>query len=108
LPARRNVALIDRLLRADALVVAGQAASHCVRFSLDDLLRDAVGRDPDLAGRVYVLEDCMSPVVIADPAGGTPLFDFSPQFQQALESWTALGVNIVRSTTPMADWPGMG
>jgi nicotinamidase-related amidase len=106
-PARRNVELIERLLRSDALVVAGQAASHCVRFSLDDLLREAVTRDPSLPRRIYLLEDCMSPVVIADPAGGAPLFDFTPQFEEAVERWRALGVNVVRSTTPMAGWPGL-
>jgi nicotinamidase-related amidase len=107
-PAKRNIELIERLLHAEALLVAGQAASHCVRFSLDDLLREAAGRDPSLPRRIYVLEDCMSAVVVASPDGGAPLFDFTPRFEEALARWRALGVNVVRSTTPMAEWPGMG
>jgi nicotinamidase-related amidase len=106
-PAHRNLELIERLLDADALVIAGQAASHCVRFSLDDLLRETAGRDPRPPARIYVLEDCMSPVVVADPAGGASLFDFTPQFEAALARWRAFGVHVVRSTTPVAEWPGM-
>ena len=36
--AERNVALIERLLEFDAVIVAGQAKSHCVAWTIDDLL----------------------------------------------------------------------
>ena len=56
----RNVALLEHLLGFDAVVIAGQAKSHCVAWTIDDLLADA----PTLAERTYLLEDCTSPVVV--------------------------------------------
>ena len=41
----------------DAVIVAGQAKSHCVAWTVDDLLQDV----PEIAPRLYLLEDCSSP-----------------------------------------------
>src|SRR5262249_35675671 len=61
--AAKNAALIDRLLAFDRVIVAGQAKSHCVAWTVDDLLTEIRSRDEGLAGKVYLLEDCTSPVV---------------------------------------------
>ena len=37
---KRNQQLIERLLRYDAVVIAGQAKSHCVAWTIQDLLSD--------------------------------------------------------------------
>src|SRR5919201_919725 len=37
----KNTALIDKLLKFDAVVVAGQAKSHCLAWTIDDLLDEA-------------------------------------------------------------------
>lgn len=34
-----NTALINRLKEADRLIIAGQALSHCVRFTLLDIIK---------------------------------------------------------------------
>lgn len=59
-----NSALIEHLLAGDRLIIAGQAKSHCVAWTVADLLSEIQQRDPQLAQRVYLLEDCMSPVVV--------------------------------------------
>jgi nicotinamidase-related amidase len=106
--AQRNTALEDALLAADALVVAGQAASHCVKSTLEDLSEAIRSRDPALARRVYLLRDCMSSVAVPDPARpGTFLFDFTPQTEAALARMEAAGMHVVETTTPMGRWPGM-
>jgi nicotinamidase-related amidase len=106
--AERNEALVERLLASDALVVAGQAASHCVRSSLDDLLEAIQARDPRLAERVYVLRDCMSAVAVPDPVRpGAFLADFTPQAEAAFARWQAAGMHLVESTTPLSEWPAM-
>jgi nicotinamidase-related amidase len=106
--AERNEALVERLLAADALVVAGQAASHCVKSTLEDLLDAIASRDRALARRVYVLRDCMSSVAVPDPdRPGGFLFDFTPQTEQALSRLAAAGMHVVESTVPMKAWPGM-
>lgn len=99
--AQRNGPLYDRLLSADALYVAGQASSHCVRSSVDDLLDEIVRRDPALAPRVHVLVDCMSAVAVPDGAGGF-VADFTPQAEAALARWEAAGLKLVRSGDPLA------
>jgi len=106
--AERNPALVDELLGSDVLVMAGQAASHCVKSSVDDLLDEMRARDPALARKVYLLTDCMSSVAVPDPSRpGELLFDFTPQTEEALRGYEAAGMRLVKSTTPMADWPGL-
>ena len=103
--AARNERLIEELLGADLLIVAGQAASHCVMSSVDDLLAEVERRDRSLAGKVYLLEDCMSSVVVRDAVDGEKvLFDFTTRFEEAKERWRAAGVRITRSDRPMKEW----
>ena len=105
--AARNERLIGELLAADAVIVAGQAASHCVKSTMEDLLREIAARDPGLAGRFYLLADCMSSVAVPDPESpGRFAFDFTPQAETALQRFAAAGVHVVRSAEPMAAWPG--
>jgi nicotinamidase-related amidase len=102
---QRNSALLERLLASDALLVAGQAASHCVKSTLEDLLREIRRRDASLARRVYVLRDCMSAVAVPDPEHpGELLFDFTPQAEACLETLAEAGMHVVESTAPIRDW----
>ncbi|MGF1482107.1 MAG: isochorismatase [Cyanophyceae cyanobacterium] len=96
--AHKNTALIDRLLAYDVLIVAGQAKSHCVAWTVEDLLTEIKSRDPKLAHQVYLLEDCSSPVVIGEAV------DFTAQADAAFERFAHAGINIVRSSTAIADW----
>jgi nicotinamidase-related amidase len=106
--AQRNTQFIKTLLEADAVIIAGQAASHCVKSSIEDLLSEIKAQDESLARKVYILEDCMSAVAVPDPARpGEFVFDFTPQAQAALQLFAAEGMNVVRSTDPVASWPGI-
>ncbi len=104
--AQRNTAFIKTLLTSDAVIVAGQAASHCVRSSIDDLLGEIAAQDPKLAGKVYLLTDCMSAVTVPDGKGGLAA-DFTPQAEAALQRFADAGMHLVRSTEPMEAWPGL-
>ncbi len=98
--AQKNAAFIDHLLSFDAVVVAGQAKSHCVAWTVDDLLTEIQARDPQLAQKVYLLEDCTSPVVVPG------VVDFTEQGDAAYARFAEAGMHVVTSTVPMADWPG--
>jgi nicotinamidase-related amidase len=100
----RNAALLDALLAEDAIIVAGQAASHCVKSSIEDLLDEIRRRDPALARKVYVLVDCMSSVAVPDGEGGF-FADFTPQAEAALARFAEAGMHLVRSTDPIESWP---
>lgn len=94
-------ALAASLLTYDAIIVAGQAKSHCVAWTLDDLLSEIQARDPRLAERVYLLDDCTSPVVVPG------VVDYSAPAEAAFARFAAAGMRVVRSVDPMPEWPGM-
>jgi nicotinamidase-related amidase len=96
----RNTELVDKLLGFDAVVVAGQAKSHCVAWTIDDLLGDEDVRE-QLAERTYLLEDCTSPVVVSG------VVDYTDEADAAFERYAAAGMHVVRSTDPINGWPGM-
>lgn len=99
--AHRNHGFIERLLGFDALIVAGQAKSHCVAWTVQDLLNEIQSRDASLARKVYLLTDCTSPVVVPG------VVDFSNDAERAYARFAAAGMHLVRSTEPIASWPGI-
>jgi nicotinamidase-related amidase len=54
-----NTALVEALDRAELLLVAGEASSHCVRATTEHLVAHLPAGRPE---RVVLLTDCMSPV----------------------------------------------
>lgn len=103
--AQKNTLFIKTLLEADAVLIAGQAASHCVKSSIEDLLGEIKAQDPALAKKVYVLRDCMSAVAVPDGRGGF-LADFTDDAEAAFDRFANAGMNVVRSTEKIDTWPG--
>ena len=101
--AEPNRQLLDHLLEYDALIVAGQAKSHCVAWTVSDLRDEIARRDPDgtqgLARRVFLLEDATSPVVV-------PGADFTDAADAAYADFERAGMVRVQSTDPLEEWPG--
>jgi nicotinamidase-related amidase len=104
--AQRNTQFLHTLLAADAVVIAGQAASHCVKSTIDDLLGEIAAQDPALAKKVYLVTDCMSAVTVPDGKGGF-VADFTAQAEAALQKFADAGMHLVRSTDPIASWPDL-
>jgi nicotinamidase-related amidase len=100
--AKKDRALIGTLLEFDAVVIAGQAKSHCVAWTIDDLLQSVLKHDSALASKVYLLEDCTSPVVIPD------VIDYSNEADAAFKRFTDAGMHVVHSVDPIASWSGIG
>lgn len=96
--AQKNKGLIQHLLTFDAVAIAGQAKSHCVAWTIDDLLSEIQQIDPTLANKIYLLEDCSSPVVVPG------VVDFTEAAHQAYQKFEAAGMTIVRSTSPISTW----
>jgi len=78
-----NRALIERLDRADLLLIAGEASSHCVRATTEDVVANLPSGRAD---KVVLLTDCMSPV-----AG------FEAQHAAFLDGMRARGVRLATS-----------
>lgn len=79
-----NRELLASLDKADVLLVAGEAGSHCVRASVRDLVEHIPGCRPE---RIVLLTDCMSPVP-----------GFENEQRAFLEQMAALGVQLQQST----------
>jgi nicotinamidase-related amidase len=89
-PTKRD--LVDHLLGFDEILVAGEARSHCVAWTVDDLLREIQASDPALARKVVLLDDCASPVVVPG------IVDFTDAAEAAYARFAAAGMRRVRST----------
>ena len=92
---------LQALLGFDALIIAGQAKSHCVGWTVADLLAEPEARVTGLARRVYLLEDCMSSVVVPG------VVDFTERANHAFQRFAEAGMHLVKSTTPIERWPEM-
>lgn len=95
----------DKIMQAlnshDAVIITGQAKSHCVAWTIADLLDDALAVDSRLVEKVYLLEDCTSPVVVPDA------IDYTDEANAAFRRFSEHGMHVVRSTDPMGTWPGL-
>ena len=91
----KNEALYRKLMAFDAVIIAGQAKSHCVAWTVSDLLDSIQSEDPDLAQKVYLLDDCASAVCVPD------VIDFTDDAESAYQRFADAGMHVVRSTDVM-------
>jgi nicotinamidase-related amidase len=93
--ASANRPLVEHLLSFDTVVVAGEAKSHCVAWTVEDLLEEIRARDARLARRVVLLDDCSSPVVVPG------VVDFTDAAEAAYARFAAAGMRRLRSVDPI-------
>jgi nicotinamidase-related amidase len=94
--ANKNTKLIQMLLDFDTVIIAGQAKSHCVAWTIADLLTEIELLDKNLAKKIYLLEDCTSPVVVPN------IIDFSDRADAAFQSFANAGMNLIQSTNKLS------
>ncbi|MGK7958033.1 MAG: isochorismatase, partial [Crocosphaera sp.] len=97
--AKKNSTFLNKLLSFDKIIIAGQAKSHCVAWTVEDLLTEIEQKDPNLAKKVYLLEDCTSAVVVPN------VIDFTDKADEAFQRFSDAGMNRVNSTDDMDSWP---
>jgi nicotinamidase-related amidase len=86
----KSKAFLDMLEGNDIILVAGEAESHCVLETVEDLV-EAFGGKPDVLDRIYVLKDCTSPVV-------HPAVDFHAIALAQFAEYEKKGVHFINST----------
>jgi nicotinamidase-related amidase len=96
--AAKNTSLIQHLFEFDAVIIAGQAKSHCVAWTIADLLTEIQEKDASLAKKVYLLEDCTSPVVVPG------VVDYTEPADEAFQRFAKAGMHLVQSTQPLVSW----
>ncbi len=95
--AQANTPLVSALLDYDAIVIAGQAKSHCVAWTVADLLAEIQKRDPALAQKVYLLEDGTSPVVVPG------VVDFTDSAEATYQTFAAAGMHLTTTEVPLGE-----
>jgi nicotinamidase-related amidase len=93
-----NTRLFDHLMSFDRVYVFGQAKSHCVLSTLQDLRRHIERTDRSRMGRIFILEDAMSPVPAPPLDPLPPALDFPRVADAALREFRAAGMRVVRTT----------
>ena len=84
---------IDTLQKVDALIIAGQAKSHCVAWTISDLLEDIQQTDPRWRARSTCWRTAPPPVVV-------PGADFTEAGDGPLRGFAEAGMHRVKSTDP--------
>ncbi len=93
-----NAPFFQMLMDYDRIYVFGQAKSHCVLSTLNDLRDHITKVDPKLLDKVWVLEDAMSPVPAPPLSPLPPALDFPRIADRAIEDFRKSGMRIVKTT----------
>jgi nicotinamidase-related amidase len=93
--ASKNHSFFRNVVEHDLIFIAGQAKSHCVAWTISDLLEQIRAYNPALAQKVYLLEDCTSPVVVPG------VVDYTDQADAAFQGFASAGMHLVQSTDPI-------
>jgi nicotinamidase-related amidase len=96
--AIRNPRYLQIVQNFDAVLIAGQAKSHCVAWTVADLLADIQAVDSGLARKVMLIEDCTSPVVVPG------VVDFTAPADEAYARFAAAGMIVTRSISSPDEW----
>lgn len=96
-----NTPFFDALMQHDRIYVFGQASSHCVMSSLQDMLEQVKAVHPSWVEKIWILEDAMSPVP-APPLKPLPdSLNFPAIAERALQDFVAAGMNVAKTTDPI-------
>lgn len=82
----------------DKVVLAGQAKSHCVSWTIDDIIRFIPEQERHLLKKVYVLEDCTSPVVVEN------VINYAREADENFKRFRESGINMITSSDDIGDW----
>ena len=96
--SEKNSRFLQMLLEYDQVVIAGQAKSHCVAWTVNDLLAEIQQSDVKLAEKIYLVDDLTSPVVVPG------VVDYTEPADAAFAKASDAGMHVVQSTNPIGDW----
>lgn len=99
--AKEDRSIVNKLLDFDAVFIAGQAKSHCVAWSIEDLYKEFSTIDVKLANKIYILQDCMSPVVVSG------VIDYTDEANKTFQKFAERGMNLIDSTQSIKQLPGV-
>jgi nicotinamidase-related amidase len=84
---------LDLLRKRDYVLIAGEASSHCVLETIEDLVEE-FGKKRGALEKFYVLRDCTSPVQ-------HPQIDFAALTKKRFAEFEKAGIRFINSTDPL-------
>ena len=94
-----NGCFLQMLQEADLIAVAGEASSHCVKATIEQV---AAHIGDEHIKKFKLLTDCMSPVPAVVGADGSVLADFPALADQFLTDMEARGMELTTSVDFLA------
>jgi nicotinamidase/pyrazinamidase len=94
-----NGRFLTMLQEADIIAVAGEASSHCVKATMEQVAEN-IGEEH--MKKFRLLTDCMSPVPAIKAPDGTMIVDFPAIADQFLKDMAARGMELTTSTQFLA------
>ena len=88
---KKNSAFLEMLLGYDRVIIAGQAKSHCVAWTVSDLLTEIQQTDTELAKKIYLVDDLTSPVVVPG------IVDYTEPADAVFAKVSDAGMHVVQS-----------
>jgi len=88
-----SYSFLEELEKDDAIIIAGEAASHCVLETLEDLV-DEFADNPERLDKIFILRDCTSPVQHPD-------IDFAALTEKRFAAFEKQGIHFILSTDPL-------
>ncbi len=92
-PEGERRSFLKDLEQDDAIIIAGEAASHCVLETLEDLVDEFADR-PETLNKIFILRDCTSPVQHPD-------IDFAALTEKRFSAFEKQGIHFILSTDPL-------
>lgn len=96
--AHKKTEFLKMFLDYDRVIIAGQAKSHCVVWTISDLLSEIQEIDVNLTDKIYLVEDLTSPVVVPG------VVDYTDSANSAFSEFQDAGMHVVKSTEPLESW----
>jgi len=92
-PGGGRSSFLEDLEQYDSIIIAGEAASHCVLETIEDLV-DGFADKPETLDKIFILRDCTSPVQHPD-------IDFAALTEKRFAAFEKQGIHFIFSTDPL-------
>ncbi len=96
-----NMTIVNKWMEADAIYFAGEAKSHCVLETLNQVAEVFQQKSPQMLERLHVLQDCTSSVADLVDENGTVLVPFDDIANDRFKELAKMGFKFVNSTEPI-------
>jgi nicotinamidase-related amidase len=87
---RKSQEFIDLIKDSDRILIAGEAESHCVLETIEDLVEE-FAEQPSILRRIYILQDCTSPI-------RHDKIDYEAITHKRFAEFADMGVHLIKST----------